>query len=226
MKGFFSGKSEEKATASLAAMRHEYSRNGLRRRDLATDPFDQFEQWFCQAVDGGITEPNAMSLATVDGSMQPCLRTVLLKIFDRRGFVFFTNYQSAKARQIAANPQVALLFPWIDLGRQVQIRGRAEKIPQSSSLKYFLSRPRGARLGAWVSQQSSVIGSRQLLEMKLAQMKKKFSNGEVPLPDFWGGFRVIPKSFEFWQGREHRLHDRFLYMPDTDADWKIQRLSP
>jgi len=227
MKGrFFSGKSRDKATVSLATMRQEYSRNGLRRRDLAEDPFVQFEQWFSQAVDGGIPEPNAMSLATVDASMQPCLRTVLLKIFDHRGFIFFTNYQSAKARQIAANPQVALLFPWIELGRQVQIRGRVEKIPQSSSLKYFLSRPRGARLGAWVSQQSSVIGSRQLLEMKLAQMKKKFSNAEVPLPDFWGGFRVIPKSFEFWQGREHRLHDRFLYTPDTDGGWKVQRLAP
>jgi pyridoxamine 5'-phosphate oxidase len=208
-------------------MRREYCRNGLRRRDLAADPFVQFEQWFSQAVEGGIVEPNAMSLATVDATtMQPSLRTVLLKMFDQRGFVFFTNYTSAKARQIAGNPRVALLFPWVELGRQVQIRGRAEKISQSSSLKYFLSRPRGARLGAWVSPQSSVIGSRQLLEMKLAEMKKKFSRGEVPLPDFWGGFLVVPESFEFWQGREHRLHDRFLYTPESTGSWLIRRLAP
>ena len=216
-----------RVTESLPAMRREYCRNGLRRRDLAADPFVQFEQWFSQAVEGGIVEPNAMSLATVDATtMQPSLRTVLLKMFDQRGFVFFTNYTSAKARQIAGNPRVALLFPWVELGRQVQIRGRAEKISQSSSLKYFLSRPRGARLGAWVSPQSSVIGSRQLLEMKLAEMKKKFSRGEVPLPDFWGGFLVVPESFEFWQGREHRLHDRFLYTPESTGSWLIRRLAP
>jgi len=215
-----------RVTESLAAMRREYCHNGLRRRDLAADPFVQFEQWFSQAVEGGIVEPNAMSLATVDATMQPSLRTVLLKMFDQQGFVFFTNYTSAKARQIAGNPRVALLFPWVELGRQVQIRGRAEKISQSSSLKYFLSRPRGARLGAWVSQQSSVIGSRQLLEMKLAEMKKKFTRGEVPLPDFWGGFLVVPESFEFWQGREHRLHDRFLYTPESAGSWLIQRLAP
>jgi len=216
-----------RVTESLPAMRREYCRNGLRRRDLAADPFVQFEQWFSQAVEGGIVEPNAMSLATVDATtMQPSLRTVLLKMFDQRGFVFFTNYTSAKARQIAGNPWVALLFPWVELGRQVQIRGRAEKISQSSSLKYFLSRPRGARLGAWVSPQSSVIGSRQLLEMKLAEMKKKFSRGEVPLPDFWGGFLVVPESFEFWQGREHRLHDRFLYTPESTGSWLIRRLAP
>jgi len=220
---------KEKKTAgsrSLAAMRCEYSRQGLRRADLDPDPFRQFEQWFSQAVEAAVPEPNAMSLATVNSSMQPALRTVLLKFFDHDGFVFFTNYQSRKAQHMATNPQVALLFPWVALGRQVQIQGRAEKISTRESLNYFLSRPKGAQLGAWVSQQSSVITSRQLLETKFAEMKKKFTKGEVPLPDFWGGYRVRPQGFEFWQGRENRLHDRFYYALRPDGSWHIQRLAP
>ncbi len=211
---------------SLAAMRCEYSKQGLRRADLDPDPFRQFERWFTQAVESGIREPNAMSLATVNSSMQPALRTVLLKFFDHQGFVFFTNYQSRKAQHMAANPQVAILFPWVELGRQVQIQGTAEKISTRESVNYFLTRPRGAQLGAWVSQQSAVIASRQILEMKFAELKKKFSRDKIPLPRNWGGYRIRPLGFEFWQGRENRLHDRFYYSLDHDDSWQIQRLAP
>jgi pyridoxamine 5'-phosphate oxidase len=154
------------------------------------------------------------------------LRTVLLKYFDHRGFVFFTNYESRKARQIAENPNVSLLFPWITLERQVVVQGRAEKIPTAESLKYFTSRPRESQLGAWVSNQSSVISSRKLLLGKLAEIREKFSHGEIPLPSFWGGFRVVPESIEFWQGGSARLHDRFLYRRGEADGWSIERLSP
>lgn len=226
MKLSFSNDKKQEGLSSLAAMRREYTQQGLRREDLASNPFLQFGTWFEQAIDAGVAEPNAMSLATVGTALEPSLRTVLLKMYDEKGFVFFTNYNSQKAKQIAENPQVALLFAWIDLGRQVQIRGRAEKISSSESLTYFLSRPRGAQMGAWVSQQSSVIGSRQLLDMKFGEIRKKFSTGKIPLPDFWGGYRVVPKSIEFWQGRENRLHDRFVYTRAPEGQWSTERLSP
>jgi pyridoxamine 5'-phosphate oxidase len=166
-----------------------------------------------------------MSLATADAAGRPLLRTVLLKYFDASGFVFFTNYESRKARQIGENPHVSLLFPWIVLERQVIVQGRAEKISAAESLKYFTSRPRESQLGAWVSSQSSVISSRKLLLQKLAEIRDKFSHGEIPLPSFWGGFRVVPESIEFWQGGSARLHDRFQYDRDGDG-WSIARLSP
>jgi len=174
-----------------------------------------------------------MSLATVSAGGVPSCRTVLLKFFDERGFVFFTNYTSKKAADIAANPRTALLFPWLTLERQVQIVGDVEKIPTLESLKYFVSRPYGSQLGAWVSHQSTVISSRSLLLQKLDQMRRKFAEGKVPLPDFWGGYRVVPHTFEFWQGRPNRLHDRFLYSQKNGANsqkdtaqWSLERLAP
>ncbi len=209
----------------LSDFRKEYSAKGLHRKDLAAHPLDQFEQWFAQAVELQVHEPNAMSLATVDATGRPLLRTVLLKYFDRDGFVFFTNYESRKAAQIAENPQVSLLFPWITLERQVIVQGRAEKISTADSLRYFASRPRESQLGAWVSSQSSVISSRKLLMQKLSELKEKFSHGEIPLPSFWGGYRVVPATIEFWQGGPARIHDRFLYTK-AGQDWSIDRLSP
>lgn len=210
----------------LSDFRKEYSDRGLHREDLDADPMLQFERWFRQATELQLHEPNAMSLATADAAGRPLLRTVLLKYFDHRGFVFFTNYESRKARQIAENPNVSLLFPWIPLERQVVVQGRAEKIPAAESLKYFTSRPRESQLGAWVSNQSSVISSRKLLLAKLAEIREKFSHGEIPLPSFWGGFRVVPDHIEFWQGGSARLHDRFLYRRDEADAWSIERLSP
>jgi len=209
----------------LSDFRKEYSAKGLHRKDLAAHPLDQFEQWFAQAVELQVHEPNAMSLATVDATGRPLLRTLLLKYFDRDGFVFFTNYESRKAAQIAENPQVSLLFPWITLERQVIVQGRAEKISTADSLRYFASRPRESQLGAWVSSQSSVISSRKLLMQKLSELKEKFSHGEIPLPSFWGGYRVVPATIEFWQGGPARIHDRFLYTK-AGQDWSIDRLSP
>lgn len=214
------------AAPDVSALRREYTRAGLHRRDLASCPTDQFRRWFEEARVAGLVEPNAMVLSTTDGS-RPSSRTVLLKAYDESGFVFFTNYESRKARDIAANPHASLLFPWYPLERQVAIIGRAERISPAESLAYFMSRPHGSRLGAWVSQQSSVINSRRLLEMKWEEMKAKFSQGEVPLPSFWGGFRVVPTEIEFWQGRENRLHDRFRYSRSAPSDdWLIERLAP
>ncbi len=209
----------------LSDFRKEYSDRGLRREDLDAEPMALFEKWFHQAVELQLHEPNAMSLATADAAGRPLLRTVLLKYFDASGFVFFTNYESRKAKHIAENPQVSLLFPWVVLERQVIVQGRAEKISTAESLKYFATRPRESQLGAWVSSQSSVISSRKLLMQKLAEIKYKFANGEIPLPSFWGGFRVVPESIEFWQGGSARLHDRFLYERKNGA-WEIERLSP
>jgi pyridoxamine 5'-phosphate oxidase len=209
----------------LSDFRKDYSSRGLRREDLADDPLQQFEVWFRQAIELQLHEPNAMSLATVDARSRPLLRTVLLKYFDASGFVFFTNYESRKAKHIAANPQVSLLFPWIVLERQVIVQGRAEKISTAESLRYFVSRPRESQLGAWVSNQSSVISSRKMLMHKLAEVTEKFSQGEIPLPSFWGGYRVVPETIEFWQGGPARLHDRFFYERKDEA-WELSRLSP
>jgi len=194
--------------------------------ELDTDPAKQFEDWFRQVCDTDTLEPNAMSLTTVDEQHRPSCRTVLLKYFDERGFVFFTNRSSNKATHIATNANVALLFFWPVLGRQVAIRGRAEKISTQETLRYFATRPRGSQIGAWVSVQSSVITSRALLEARFDEMKRKFADKKVPLPSFWGGYRVVPQSFEFWQGRSDRLHDRFLYSRVDENNWKIERLSP
>jgi pyridoxamine 5'-phosphate oxidase len=199
---------------------------GLSRSDLDPDPFRQFELWFRQAIDSGIAEPNAMTLATVDAAGQPWARTVLLKLYDRQGFVFFTNYGSDKAHQIEVNPRVALLFPWVALGRQVKISGTAARIPTAESLKYFASRPRGSQIGAWASPQSQVISSRSLLDMKVDEMKRRFARGEVPLPSFWGGYRVAADVIEFWQARESRLHDRFVFTRRDAGHWDIERRAP
>ena len=209
----------------LSDFRKEYTGRGLHREDLDADPIRQFEVWFRQATELGLHEPNAMSLATVDAAGMPLLRTVLLKYFDAKGFVFFTNYESRKARQIAENPRVSLLFPWILLERQVIVQGRAEKISAAESLRYFISRPRESQLGAWVSQQSSVISSRKILMQKLHEISEKFREGEIPLPSFWGGFRVVPEKIEFWQGGPARLHDRFLYAKKEEG-WAVERVSP
>ncbi|MDR1304858.1 MAG: pyridoxamine 5'-phosphate oxidase [Verrucomicrobiales bacterium] len=211
---------------NIANLRREYTTSGLRKEDLSPNPFDQFRQWFREAQAAGLLEPNAMSLATAGANGAVTARTVLLKAFDERGLVFFTNYESVKARQLAENPRAALLFPWLALERQVTISGPVEKISTVESLAYFASRPFGSRLGAWISQQSRVIPSRKLLELKFEEMRRKFANGEVPLPSFWGGYRVAPETIEFWQGAASRLHDRFQYSRDPRGEWVIERLSP
>lgn len=213
----------------IGDFRQEYTRNGLNRADLDPSPFVQFERWFTQACEAGLLEPNAMSLATAapsDQGLVPTLRTVLLKSYDERGFVFYTHYESDKARQIALNPHVALLFPWIPLERQVILRGLAERVSRTESLRYFVTRPRGSQIGAWVSPQSSNIPDRSFLEMQWEKMKAKFAEGAIPIPDNWGGIRVVPQTIEFWQGRPSRLHDRFLYTRQPDSVWQIQRLAP
>ena len=211
-------------SVDLLQLRREFSEKGLTRKELSDDPFVQFERWMDEATQAGLTLPNAMSLATSnqDGVS---IRTVLLKSFDQAGFVFFTNYNSKKSKQIQDNPKAALLFPWLDLERQVKISGRVEKLSTLESIKYFSTRPKDSQVGAWASQQSSKISSRQVLLSQFASMREKFSKGEVPLPDFWGGYRVVADSIEFWQGRENRLHDRFVYTVD-EGNWTISRLAP
>ena len=209
----------------ISHLRENYTQAGLDRDNLDENPFDQFDLWFKQAQEAQLPEPNALSLATATAEGVPSLRTVLLKYVSEEGFVFFTNYSSNKSHDISENPHVAMMFPWVSLERQVIIRGRAEKISKADSLRYFTSRPHGSQLGAWVSHQSSVITGRKVLEMKLAEMKRKFTEGKVPLPDFWGGYRVVPEKIEFWQGRPNRLHDRFLYTRQEN-EWSIERLAP
>jgi len=214
-------------TNDLAGLREEYSNSELAREAMAPDPFGQFDLWFRQACAAELPEPNAMVLGTTGADAAPTSRLVLLKAFDTNGFVFFTNYESSKSRQIAENPRVALHFPWFPLQRQVNITGRAAPIGKTASLKYFLSRPHGSQLGAWISNQSTVISSRKILEMKFAEIKRKFAAGRVPLPDHWGGYRVVPDSIEFWQGRESRLHDRLRYRRESsDGEWILERLAP
>ena len=207
-------------------LRRELMAKGLVRDELCSDPIKQFEQWYAQTFETDLAEPSAMSLATVDAQGQPWQRIVLLKLFDEKGFVFFTNYASRKAEQIAANSKVSLLFPWQALGRQVKVTGEAEKIPTAESVKYFATRPRGSQIGAWASHQSQVIKSRAILDAMFDEIKHKFLDGDVPLPSFWGGYRVTPETIEFWQARDSRLHDRFIYRQDEKAQWFSERLSP
>ncbi|MCV6626809.1 MAG: pyridoxamine 5'-phosphate oxidase [Cellvibrionaceae bacterium] len=206
-------------------LRREYLRGGLQREDLAACPIEQFQHWLDQAVKAELKDPTAMTLATVSSEGQPSQRIVLLKGLDQRGFVFYTNYGSRKASEISTNNKVSIHFPWHELERQVKICGEVEKLPSAESLKYFLSRPKESQLAAWASAQSRPISSRQLLMQQFNSMKEKFAKGEVPLPDFWGGYRVRPSQIEFWQGGANRLHDRFEYYRDGD-NWGIQRLAP
>ncbi len=209
----------------LSALRQEYANQDHDISTTAESPFEQFQAWFEQATKAELIEPNAMVLSTASPDGRPTQRTVLLKYFDREGFVFFTNYGSRKAQQIEANKHVSVLFPWYALHRQVEINGTITRVSTTESMKYFALRPRGSQLGAWVSAQSEVVSSRSILESKWDAMMRKFGEGEIPLPDFWGGYRVIPDRFEFWQGGAKRLHDRVEYLP-SDKVWNRQRLSP
>lgn len=209
----------------LQSMRREYCRAELDESSVAKNPFSQFEHWFSEAQKAEVPEPNSMVIATSGADNRPNIRAVLLKRFDERGFVFFTNYNSNKARELAENPNAAAEFIWLELERQVRIRGRCEKVSTAESLAYFATRSRDSRIGAWISDQSRIIGSRKLLQMQFEKMKAKFKEGDIPLPDFWGGYRLVPESIEFWQGRESRLHDRILYTRETD-EWHIGRLAP
>ena len=204
----------------------DFSRPPLEFEALENDAIKQFENWLREAYRDSYPMPNAMSLATASSAGNPTARTVLLKSYDQKGFVFYTNYGSRKARQIAENAEASLLFPWVQLGRQVIITGGVEKISRDESLEYFNSRPRGSQLGAWASEQSTIISSREELEATFSALKLRFSEGPIPLPDFWGGYRVIPSSIEFWQNRTDRMHDRFIYNKQESGRWAIDRLTP
>jgi pyridoxamine 5'-phosphate oxidase len=200
----------------------------LKRHDessVSSDPFSQFSLWMNEAMQSNFIDPTAMILATATKDGIPSARTVLLKGFDLNGFVFFTNYKSSKAKDLEENPVASLLFLWMELERQIRIVGNVERVSEEESKKYFATRPRASQLGAWASEQSSVIPSREFLEQKFEEYRKRFENQEVPLPPFWGGYRLIPNRFEFWQGRENRLHDRIRFSLDKGI-WKIERLSP
>ena len=213
---------------NTSELREKLMSTGLQSSNLNTDPIKQFESWYAETCATDIAESSAMILATVDSHGQPWQRTVLLKLFDEHGFVFFTNYSSRKAEHIEKNNKVSLLFPWHPLGRQVKVTGIAEKISTADSLKYFLSRPRGSQIGAWASHQSKVVKNRALLDAMFDEMKHKFSDGHIPLPSFWGGYRIEPKTLEFWQARDSRLHDRFIYQRDETGNWSTEpeRLAP
>ena len=205
--------------------RREYDYGTLSRENLRSNPFEQFSLWMDQALEAEIVDPTAMSLATVDTQGKPWQRMVLLKGFDERGFVFYTNLGSRKASDITSNPQVSLQFPWLQLDRQVIVGGMAERLADNENSDYFKSRPISSQLAAWASEQSSPIASREVLEAQFNAVQQRFESGEVPLPEFWGGYRIVPREFEFWQGGENRLHDRFSFQRDGDS-WIISRLSP
>ena len=209
----------------LEDIRREYSKGGLRRKDLKENPVDQFNFWLKQAIDAGLTDPTAMTVATVDENGQPFQRIVLLKHIDEGGVVFYTNLGSRKAQQMESNDKVSLHFPWHPLERQVHITGIAEKLGVTENIKYFSSRPKESQLAAIASKQSSRISTRGVLEGKFLELKQKFANGEIPVPSFWGGFRIKVESIEFWQGGDNRLHDRFLFSKQENT-WQIDRLAP
>jgi pyridoxamine 5'-phosphate oxidase len=211
---------------SLADLRRDYTLRGLSETQVDSDPFKQFQAWFSDALGANLIEPNAMTLATATKDGKPSARTVLLKGFDERGFVFYTNYESRKGQELAENPWAALVFLWAELERQVRIEGRVEKCSALESDTYFRSRPLGSRLSATLSQQSQVISSREVLEHRLQELLVENANQEVSRPPYWGGYRLSPMSIEFWQGRPNRLHDRLRYRLLNDGSWLIERLSP
>ena len=211
---------------NLESLRREYLHGGLSLDELAAYPLDQFSMWMQQAIELGIGDPNAMTIATVSADGQPSQRIVLLKHFDASGFVFYTNYGSRKADELDTNPKISLHFPWHTIDRQVKVCGETEKVSAAESLKYFASRPKESQIAAIASQQSRVLTSRSFLLNQFESLKQKFNNGEIPLPDFWGGYRIKPKEIEFWQGGANRLHDRFRYLLQDDTSWSIDRLAP
>ncbi|MEY9936337.1 pyridoxamine 5'-phosphate oxidase [Streptacidiphilus sp. MAP5-52] len=216
-------------SADPADMRRQYRATGLLEAELAADPIQQFTRWFVDAQHSGLDEPNAMVVSTADEAGRPSMRTVLMKGYDERGFVFYTNYESRKGRDLTVNPHIALLFPWHPIARQVIVTGTAVKVGRDETAAYFRSRPHGSQLGAWASEQSRPVASREELEQRYADLAARYPEGEgVPAPPFWGGFRVAPGSVEFWQGRENRLHDRLRYDADPTAPtgWRVERLCP
>jgi pyridoxamine 5'-phosphate oxidase len=210
---------------SIADIRREYARARLDETHVSADPVAEFDRWFSQAQEAKVLEPNAMALATSTPDGSPSVRMVLLKDFDQQGFVFFTDYRSRKGLELENNPRAALAFYWSELERQVRITGTVERTSARESEEYFRTRPRGSRLGAWVSHQSRVIPSRAPLESGLREVKARFSTEDVPLPPHWGGYRLRPEEVEFWQGREDRLHDRIRYVREGEG-WRVERLSP
>ncbi len=210
----------------LQNFRREYLQNGLRREQLNSDPIQQFELWLQHAIESGISDPTAMTLATIDSDGQPSQRIVLLKQVDQQGFVFFTNKGSQKGQAMAANPKVSLHFPWYPLERQVKVLGQAELLTVDDVAAYFSTRPKESQLAAWASEQSQKIPSREYLINRYTDLQKQYAHSDAPLPEFWGGYRVKPHLIEFWQGGEHRLHDRFQYALNTHNAWDIDRLAP
>jgi pyridoxamine 5'-phosphate oxidase len=208
-----------------SSLRKEYTRAGLDKADLDPDPIVQFHEWFGTVIEADLHEPNAMILATASTDGKPSARTVLLKGYDERGFVFYTNYEGRKANEIEANPMCALLFYWGELERQVRIEGRASRLSGEESDAYFAGRPRGSRLGAWASEQSRPVEDRSVLEERVRALEEEYEGREIPRPPFWGGYLVEPEEIEFWQGRENRLHDRLVYRREDEA-WRIERLQP
>lgn len=211
---------------SISDLRREYSLGSLHRKDLLPDPIAQFRVWFDAATAAGVLEANAMTLSTVTPDGKPSARIVLLKGVDERGFSFFTNYQSRKGRELAANPHAALTFLWKELERQVRVEGTVTKVSPEESEAYFRTRPRNSRLGAWGSNQSEVIANREVLEQKLADFQARYPGEDVPLPPNWGGYMVKPMAIEFWQGQRSRLHDRLVYRRQPDDSWLVERLAP
>jgi pyridoxamine 5'-phosphate oxidase len=209
----------------LADLRRDYSLRELSKSSVDPNPIEQFSVWMTEALDSAVLEPTAMTASTVDADEKPSARVVLLKGFDNEGFVFFTNYESRKGSNLAANPNISLHFFWPDLERQIIVNGTAEKVARDRSEAYFASRPLGSQIGAWASKQSSVLENREELEQRVAEVRDRFAGGEIPCPPFWGGYRVTPTRVEFWQGRKSRLHDRIVY-EYNDGSWTISRLSP